>query len=240
MTFTVNEWCLGLLFFLANTIQTITGFGSGMLAMPVGMTLVGRQMVSSQLNFFGVPICGYIAWKERADIVWPVVVKISLGVAAGILCGVIVESRVPSGWLYRAYGAFIIFIALFMAFRKKQRALPAAVSLVLMVCAGILQYIFVSGGPLMVLAAMSMLPEKRSFHATINAIWVPISLFVGFGHWRAGYYNADFFRLWVIVLPALVLGTAAGYYLYRRVNTKWFLRISYIALVAMGSFILFF
>ncbi|MFV0353397.1 MAG: sulfite exporter TauE/SafE family protein [Oscillospiraceae bacterium] len=229
-----------LLFFVTNAIQTITGFGGGILTVPFAMLLFDKSMATGQINLLGLPLSLFIACKERAHIRWQYLAKIIIFMGLGILAGAAVQPYLSFTLLYKLYGCFILVSVGVLALRKQQKPFPPAVDILLLLCAGIIHHFFASGGPLLVVYLMSRLQQKDDFRATINAAWVPLNVLLAIEHWRAGIYTADFLKMSLVLLPALLLGMAVGVALYRRVSAKIFLVSSYILLVGIGIYILVF
>lgn len=229
-----------LLFFVTNAVQTITGFGGGVLAIPFAMLLVGKNLATGQVNLLGLPLSIFVACKEHAHIQWKHFVKIIIFMGLGILAGALVHPYFSFIFLYKLYGCFILASVGVLALRKEQKPFAPAVDILLLLCAGVVHYFFASGGPLLVVYLMSRLKQKQPFRATINAAWVPLNILLAVEHWKAGIYTPEFFEMSLLLLPALLLGTVVGYWLYRRVSPKGFLAVSYTLLLGMGLYILLF
>ncbi|MFV0413727.1 MAG: sulfite exporter TauE/SafE family protein [Oscillospiraceae bacterium] len=229
-----------LLFFVTNAIQTITGFGGGILTVPFAMLLVGKNLAAGQVNLLGLPLSLFIACKERAYIRWEYLAKIVVFMSLGILLGALVQSYLSFTLLYKLYGCFILVSVGVLALRKEQKPFSPGVDILLLLCAGVIHHFFASGGPLLVVYLMSRLKQKEAFRATINAAWVPLNILLAIEHWQAGIYTREFFKMSLVLFPALLLGMVVGYLLYRRVSSKIFLVSSYTLLLGIGVYILVF
>lgn len=227
-----------MLYFATAVVQTITGFGGGVLAMPFGMMLVGRQTAAGQINLLGLLLSILIAIKERANIQWRFLTTTVAWMGLGIAAGVLMQRYLNFAVLYRMYGGFILLSVAILAFGKNKQPFSAVVNIIILVSAGIIHQLFVSGGPLLVLYTIRNIPEKEPFRATINGIWVPVNTLLLLNHWRTGVYTNTFFTLTALLIPALALGIAVGNLLYQRVNAKLFLFLTYILLMVMGLYIL--
>lgn len=226
-----------LVFFLVNMIQTITGFAGGVLAMPAGMALLGRQTTAAQINFLGLFLSLYVAVRERKQILWKRVARMLALMGIGILLGFFLQQYLDATFLYRIYGGFLLFAVALLVLRR-EKGISGLAGWGLLILAGVIHAFFVSGGPLVVVYAMAKISDKAEFRATINAVWCFINLLLIAQHWYAGAYTAAFFSMWIVLIPAMVLGIAAGYWIYQKTSQQAFMKLSYTLMVFMGILIM--
>jgi uncharacterized protein len=57
---------------VANTVQTITAFAGGLLAMPPSLLLEGYETSKTVLNIFTLAACAWITYENRKFIQWEI------------------------------------------------------------------------------------------------------------------------------------------------------------------------
>lgn len=224
--------------FAANIIQGITGFAGTLLAMPVGLLLVGLQTSRAVLNVLGFASGLGIGLKNRAAINWRQVLKISLWMGGGMAAGMLLEGLLPTRPLLIAYGIFLIGIALFKLLAPQGGRLPRGVGEALLLAAGVIHALFISGGSLLVVYAALAFPEKREFRATLSAVWVVLNGVMVVRHLAQGYFTQEVLLLAAAALVPMVLGVALGGVLHKRLRQKPFMALTYALLIISGILVL--
>lgn len=111
----MNELCLDAVFllvlFVSNVIQAITGFAGTVLAMPASMLLIGADEARVVLNMMALLSCLWIGVQHKTHIRWHVLARMVAGMAVGMIAGMAIYSFMPLGPLQKAYGIFIIVVA---------------------------------------------------------------------------------------------------------------------------------
>ena len=125
-------------------------------------------------------------------------------------------------------------IALKKMFWKKEMKLPHAAMLVVLIVAGIIHGMFLSGGSLLVIYAVTVMKDKDEFRSTMAAVWIVLNGLLVVVHARSGCYTPETVRMIICSMIALFLSVRIGNYLYQRINQKNFLKITYILLFLSG------
>ncbi len=104
----------------------------------------------------------------------------------------------------------------------------------LLLLAGIVHGIFVSGGPLIIGYLTDHTRNKEEFRRTVSAIWVILNGIVFVSDLTAGYYTLNTLRVQAISIPFLFLGMIVGGWLFKRMSQKGFLLLTYFLLIIAG------
>ena len=229
-----------LVLFFANTVQAITGFAGTVLAMPPSTYLLGLDNAKVVLNAMawvsGLMIAimnyRYINWKELAKIV----VFMIAGMFAGMeICRVINSDST----LLTIYGFVILAIALKNLLVKKEPDLPQAALYLVLLAAGVIHGMFVSGGALLVIYAVQVLKDKNEFRATVAPVWVVLNTFMMITQYRSGLFTTENVQLIAVSILPLFLATWLGGKLAQRLNQNVFLNLTYILLIISGVSLVF-
>lgn len=221
--------------FVSNVIQAITGFAGTVLAMPPSVYLLGLDHAKVVLNAMAwlsglmIAVTGYrhINWKEF--------IKMScfmlVGMFAGIqICQIVASEEV----LLTMYGIVIVAVALKNLCIHSQKQLPPALLGIILLLAGIIHGMFVSGGALLVIYATQVLKDKEEFRATVAPIWVVLNTCLMFTQVRNGLVEPADIRLILISIVPLFAATWIGKKLVKRVSQKVFLNLTYALLLISG------
>jgi uncharacterized membrane protein YfcA len=95
-----------------------------------------------------------------------------------------------------------------------------------------------NGPPLAIYGALRGWPAAR-FRATLQAYFLPASLFGMLGYWLGGLWVPRVTHEFLLSIPAIVLGTLLGRVLHHRLGAGDFLKYVYGALIAIGGLLLF-
>lgn len=158
-------------FFVAYTIQAVTGFAGNIFAMPVGTHVMGLSSSVAVLNAMGFFACGMLAVLNFKYINWRELAKMTCGMLPFLVLGIWLDTVLPLPVLLRIYGAIIVFIGIRNLLSKEQRFLPKWLLAIIVAAAGLIQGMFVSGGAFLVIYAVQKMKDKQQFRATLSALW---------------------------------------------------------------------
>lgn len=227
-----------LILFFANTIQAITGFAGTVLAMPPSILLLGVDDAKVVLNTMALLSGLMIAIQNRKHINYRELGKMVGLMLIGMVAGMFIYKAVSSDILLKIYGAIVVLIGVKNLILKKQKTLNAVVLTIILLLAGIIHGMFVSGGALLVIYAVQVLKDKDEFRATVAPVWVVLNSIMMAGYFRDGLINKGNIKLILISIVPLFVATLLGHALAKKINQKVFLIMSYILLIISGISIL--
>ncbi len=229
-----------LVVFGTNVIQGITGFAGTLLAMPPSMMLLGVEPAKAILNAMGLAASLVIVWQDRKSVNVKQLGRMVLFMTLGIVLGLLLLQLVRIDFLLVIYGIFLLVFALFKLFSKGTgRVLSPALGVLILIAAGVIHGMFISGGSLLVIYAVNALPEKKEFRATLSGVWVVLNSLLLIQHGAQGYFTSSTLCLTLICLVPLFLGVKLGGILHEKVNQGTFLRVTYVLLAISGGMLLF-
>ena len=214
--------------------MTITGFAGTMLAMPASILLLGVDDARFILNMTAIFSCVFIAVQQWKYANKKELKKILFVMLMGMLVGTVLYKVIPMSFLLPAYGVVIIIIALQRLFFPQAAQLPRWAYLPVLIAAGIIHGMFVSGGALLVMYATLVLTNKSEFRATIAATWAVLDPAFFVLNFDTALWNMENLLLIAICIPPLILSVYLGNWLHKRINQKWFMKLTYVLLVASG------
>ena len=220
--------------FLANIVEAITGFAGTMLAMPAGMLLLGVKEAKTVLNVVAIFVSAIIALKNRRDIDKKEAVKLTLLMLAGMAVGLYLFSVLPVAGLAKLYGVLIILVAAKGLLVKKEAALPGWALVGVVLGAGVIHGMFLSGGALLVLYAVAVLRDKAVIRATLAPVWIALNAIILAQDIAVGSFTPHSLGLALACLPPVALALYVGNKLHQKIEQAFFVKLTYVLLVVSG------
>ncbi|KAB7789405.1 sulfite exporter TauE/SafE family protein [Bifidobacterium cebidarum] len=221
--------------FAANVIQAITGFAGTVLAMPFSMLLLGTDTAKVVLNITTLLACLWLGVQHRAHIRWRILGEMVGLMAIGMAVGVVLYAALPLAPLQKAYGVFIIVIALKNLIWPSHGEPPHWLLIVIVLLAGVIHGMFISGGALLVIYAAARLKDKNEFRATMACVWVALNSVLTVQQGAAGVITPHALMLTAVSIPLLIVAIAIGNRLQQHVSQEAFLKLTYVLLVISGA-----
>ena len=145
---------------------------------------------------------------------------------------------IPLHALLKIYGLVILAVGIKNLVQKKQTFLPEWALWGVLVAAGLIQGMFVSGGALLVIYAVQKLTDKEQFRATLAAVWSILNFLYAFYQLWAGHFTGEVWLMVLCCIPLIVLATFVGGKLAKRISQERFLKLTYILLLGIGAVLL--
>lgn len=224
---------------LANIMEGITGFAGTMLAMPLSMILLGVQPAKSILNIVAIIVSSLIFFSTYKDINKKELFKIVVFMVIGMGGGIYLFSVFPASGLAKIYGVLIILISLKGLFIKKEFRLSNVALTFVVLIAGIIHGMFLSGGALLIIYAVSVLKDKSTIRATLAPVWMILNSYILLQDLYVGNITPQVSRLIIYSIIPLLLAVALGNYLHKKMNQKFFIKLTYFLLIISGITLLF-
>ena len=158
--------------------------------------------------------------------------------AIGMFAGIWLFERLSFSLLLPAYGVMILLIALKKMFVKKEIKMTGFMLNGILLAAGVIHGMFVSGGALLVVYASAVLKDKENFRATVASVWVVLNTGLMISDILQGYMTSEVMKMTGISILPLFLAIYVGNKIHEKIDQKLFMKITYILLFASGVSIL--
>ena len=256
MTISWKELLVFLILFAANMIQAITGFAGTLLGMPPTIQLIGVDEAKSVLAILDQLSCLLIVLTGFRHINWKEFAKMAVLMVAGMFIGMKLFEVFPIQQLLTLYWVMILCIAIWKLFGQNlarrlfpQKAAPQpgglgdskgkppvyfAGMMLVILAAGVIHGMFVSGGALLVIYASTALKEKEEFRATMAMLWVTIGCYLTGNQIQAGHFNSHVIFLCAAGTIPLFAGIFIGTKLVKKIKQETFLKLTYVLLIVSG------
>jgi uncharacterized membrane protein YfcA len=226
---------VGIAVFFAAMIQTITGFGFSLLAVPIMSMAVPTDMavvIAATLSTF---TSGGQAWSERHHGDRPTSLRLLVSAIVGAPFGLLILIVATSQQLKIGLAVVIIAFLVINLRGFKLEKPSTMVDLTAGFVAGLLSTSLSTNGPPLVMAVHARHFPPPVFRGTIAAVLVGIGAFslVLFG--ASGHFTLDILWALLIAAPALVIGFFLGHRFRSRIDPLGFRRLVTALLAATAA-----
>ena len=222
----------------AFTVQSLTGFGGPLIAMPLGISAVGLATAKPVVTLCAWLSAAIVALKNRKDIVLPELFKMTGTMLVFMLAGLWLFKNVQMNFLQVIYGIIVMCIGVKKLFFPSDKPMPKWVSPLAICLAGVMQGLFVSGGSFLVIYAVGAIPEKQQFRATLSGVWALLNIFLLGSYFFDGSFTQSVISASLLSLIPLTAAVVCGSLLAGKLNQKVFLKVAYILLIVSGAVLL--
>lgn len=223
------EWVLTfLIVFGAALVQSSTGFGFAILAIPLLMLIHDVRLAITMTIMLSLVSSLTTLPKVYKEIDKQLLKKLGIGSMIGLPLGGVLFFLVDVVWLKLAVSATILLFTLPLLLKWR---LPLGNGSGVGMLSGLLTSSIGMPGPPIVVYMTSKQVGKGPFRATSIAYYClvyPISLAIQL---FSGQIAFDMLGIALWMIPAVFLGQAAGGYIHTRISQEWFRRITFALLI---------
>lgn len=227
---------VALIAFAAAFIQSVAGFGSALLGMPLLVAVVGIQIASPLVALLGVALEIVLILRYREHLHLRVVGKLVAAAAVGIPLGIYavktVDQRIVLGVLasvlvgYGIYGLSQLTLP-----RLEGNGWTYGLGFV----AGILGGAYNTASPPVIIYGHARRWPAAQFKGNLQGFFLPVSFFVVAGHFLAHTVTAAVWQGFAVSLLPLLLGIFLGGLAERRIDAERFRKLVLVLLIVLGA-----
>ena len=231
----------GVVVFTTFTIESISGFGSTVLALPFIAMLIGIDKAVPFLSALSLLLTTFIIIKSWRYVDLREYGFIILHVIMTVPLGMFLMDRLPKGILLAILTLFMLYVGisgLRQTLKSNAATAPGCqncktfVMRLILLTGGIIQGAFSSGGPLIIIYSSKALPQKSLFRVTMSMVWFTTNITMQLKWLLSGkVWNSLLAAQVVCALPFIGAGMLLGDFLHNKVNEKNFRIIVYVILL---------
>ena len=224
----VNLIWLSIIVLMSYTTQAMSGFGSTILALTLGVHLYPIEVLLPVLVPLDMFTTLYLVTRHYRHISRPHLFRSILpAMGIGVLVGIIAFQYIEGNLLKKLFGVLVILLStreLYRLLRNRhdQLALSNTAAKACIVAAGIVHGIYASGGPLLIYAVSRLNLSKSVFRSTLGAVWLIFSVVLTASYLIAGKFTAHSIRYILLLLPVILAGILLGEWLHHTINENSF------------------
>jgi len=210
--------------FLAAGCQSLTGFGSALVAVPLLSLYLDAKLAVVISTLLSTVVSAPLLFEVRRQVRPAKVIPLAIGGVLGVPVGILILREVDAGAL-KVMVAVVVITAcalLFLAPRLTLGGRNAVSALVIGALSGLLRASTSMAGPPVVLYTLSHEQEIEEFRSTVLGAFLFTGLLTVPGLIVADLISRDALVATAVAIPGLVLGLLVGTRLRSRVQPKLF------------------
>ena len=226
--------------FFAALLQTTSGFGFALMAMPLISLVVGVKTAAPLVALTGFTLYAVNLIRYRHGLDLREVSRLAVAAALGVPVGVWAVSSLNERVVEVVLGVVLIGYAAYMLFKPKTAPLlrsniwayPAGF------VSGCLGGAFNTPGPPVIIYGDLKQWPRDLFRSTLQALFLFSSGLVIISHGLAGHFTRSIFLSYALGVPFLLLGVLVGSRIDRRLNNERFRILVIVMILATGVLLL--
>jgi len=226
---------LFLIFLVAGFTQGVTGFGFGLLAIPLLSLLIDIKTAVPLCSLLGILITAFLSLRLRKHIDRRKILPLLLGCIPGVAVGTLVLKKTPTKLLSVLMGVMLFAYALYRLTSKQQpRSIDSRWAYVAGFFSGAISSAFSAGGPPTIIYTSLRGWDKNEIKATLSGFFLAGGLVVITAHAITGLTTSLVLHYFLLSAPVVTGGVYIGSLLYDRIDTGGYLKLLQCLLLAMG------
>ena len=228
-----------LIFLLSGLIQGLTGFGGGLVAIPLLCLIMDVKLAVPLCIVSGLVITTVMAYELRREFDWRKILPLLVGSLPGVFAGTVLLKELDPVLINRFLGLMLISISGFNLIFKPRPLNPAvAWGYVAGFFSGGINAATGAGGPPAIIYTTLHDWKKDDIKATLTGFFVLSGYLTAAVHAASGVITGSTMRYFLLTLPFVLLGTFVGSRISGRVNRRTYLRMVYLLLAVLGILLL--
>ena len=222
--------------FLGAFTQSMTGFGSALVAMAILPSLLGLPVAAPLVAATGLVLESMLTLRYRqslrVDAIWRMLAASLIAAPVGVLLVRYVDERVALfilGFLLAAYAIYAL-----IGFRLPNLTHPIW-AWVTGLASGLLGGAYNTAGPPIVVYGNCRGWDAAQFKSNLSSFFVINSLFITVSHFASGNFTPNVTRTILFCLPATMLGFILGQSMDKWLDPGRFRKIVLVLLIVLGT-----
>ncbi|MDH3349053.1 MAG: sulfite exporter TauE/SafE family protein [Desulfobulbaceae bacterium] len=228
---------LTFIFFLAGFVQGVTGFGAGLLAMPLLAFYLDIKVAVPLCTLNGLVITAFLSVMLKNHIDFKKIMPLAIGCLPGVVVGVGLLKNVNENVLAALLGLLISGYAGYRLVGKiRPRPLHQAWAYLAGFGTGAISGAFSAGGPPTIIYTTLTGWSKDEIKATLSGFFFITGVTTVIGHVLSGLTTFLVLRSFSVTIWGVAFGVYLGSYLSRRFSTEGYLNLILSCLFFLGLF----
>jgi uncharacterized membrane protein YfcA len=240
-----GPWALaycGVVVFFAYMLRGATGFGAGVVAIPLLALVLPITVVIPVLTTLGIAASLGQSAQEFRHVDWRALRGLALPGAIGLGLGLWLFASLDQALLLRAFAVFIIAYGTWslLPWKIPAQLPPRALAAAAGSSGGLVATLFGGmAGPFFVIYLRSLGLDKRRFRASMSSVLFCLGLVRAGGYGGLGFYDRRAIAFLVLLAPVMVIAMLAGDRWHARLDQAKFERVVAVLLAGSGLALLF-
>ncbi|VAW67643.1 hypothetical protein MNBD_GAMMA08-3045 [hydrothermal vent metagenome] len=225
--------------FIAYTVKGLSGFGSGLIAVPFLALMFPITFI--------VPVLGLLSYSGtimqsvqlRKQVVWKDMLPLLPFSLIGISVAVWLLVNVNENTLLLSLGVFILTYSIYSLLPLPTPKGSRKWAILAGSLGGLVGALFGTGGPFYVVYLKMRQLNKGAFRATVAMIFLVDGGIRIFGYTINGLYSTQVITLLLVLFPVLFIGLYVGHHLHVKINETRFNQMISVLLMMSGFVLIY-
>lgn len=235
------SWFIAIVLFFASFTLGAAGFGFAVVSLPPISLVASPKFAVPFIMLYGYGINFFLFLRFKEYIDWQKLWPLMAGALPGIPLGIYFLKNYEDVMIKKIVGGVVIIFALWNLIARADRkyALSRFWAYLAGFAGGILHGGTAISGPPVVMYLTLNRWQKTLTRATLQSFFVVTGSCSLFGLVITKILTLSVLRSNLLYLPAVILGGATGYFLFKRLSSRLFNRILLFLLLATGLLLIF-
>lgn len=221
--------------FFTTFTQSVVGFGTAMIGMPLLVELLGLPVAAPLVALLGLALELVMLAYYRQTITLRAMLPMILAAAVGIPVGILAVRHLDERLILTVLGMVILGYALYGLLRLRLPALRHPLWGIGAAClAGVLGGAYNTAGPPMIIYGHCKRWPPEMFRGTLQGFFLFIDLLVTANHAAVGSFTPTVLRMGVVSVLPLLVGFGVGTHFAKRINSQAYSRLVLGMLLVLG------
>ena len=227
---------IGTILFISTFVRSAFGFGDAVIAMPLLSMIIGLQLATPLVAFIAVTISLIIVVKDHQYIDFHITWRLVLSSLIGIPFGLFFLKGISDNWAKLILGACIVMFSGYNIAKPSLKLVDkhGIISLITGFLAGILGGAYNTNGPLVVIYGKLKQWPPETFRNTLQGYFLFTGFSILIGHGLAGLWTSEVLKLYLLLLPVVLVALLLGDFIHKRISGDRFNYIVNILLILIG------
>ena len=234
-------------FAIGAFVQTIAGFGSALVIMPILTVFVGVQPAATVMAIVGFTVVVVVLYQNWHGLRWKEAALLLCGSVVGIPVGAMALKSLPAAPVVAFLGVIMLAYAGYSFWSSGQATAdsqesPRVVTLADRVigvlvgfCAGLLGGAYATDGPPLIVYGAAKRWPKESFRSILQACFFVNGIVILLCYGVGGLFTREVVTYCAYGIPGMGVGIALGTVLDRRINHARFHRVLLAMILLLGG-----
>lgn len=231
-----------LIVFLATLIRSTFGFGESLIAVPLLSFFLPFHIVVPLGVLLSVTVAAFVMMQDRQKVDIKAAKWLIIWALPGVPIGLLILVYSPATWTKLFLGLLILVYSVYVLQshhnkpEKQQKNTSYSWLVGCGICSGILGGAYGLNGPPLIAYGNSQNWDAKTFRATLQAYFLPISLLTLLAYGYQGLWTSDLGKYYLYTLPVVIPAIYLGRYINHRLNKKAFLKYVFwgLAVIALS------
>ncbi|MCT4632667.1 MAG: sulfite exporter TauE/SafE family protein [Firmicutes bacterium] len=226
--------------FVGYTIQSISGFGAVIFALPLSLIVLDRMEILPVFLMMSTIQSFMVAYRDKKYIMFKEYIIMFFLASLGMPIGIYITELVDPNIMNILLGAFIIInsgMNLYKTIKKKDldtELLVRPQHRIYPILSGVLQSAYGIGGPLISMYMDKVTHDKRTYRGMLSLFWCMLNPFIIVGYLFRGEIGTSHIKMLMILFPAVLCAIFIGNRIIDHISKEKFQLFVHGLLIVIG------